>query len=63
MTPDLHDAAVNAVAVAAIAYQQEAMALANILSCAAGHGLTVDELVSASGFDRAFVTRLLAEAE
>lgn len=60
--PGVHTAAHNAVAVASVAYQQELMALAHVLSCAAGHGLTVTELCSASGLDEAFVQRLLREA-
>lgn len=59
---EIRDAAWNAVAVASLAYQQEIIALSRVLACAQGHGLTVDDLVYASGLDAALVTRLLGEA-
>lgn len=66
MTPGtnspVHDAAVNAVAVASLAYQRELMAFTTILACARDHGLDVDELCDASGFDQAFINRLIEEA-
>jgi len=58
----IRDAAVNAVAVASLAYQQEVVALTRVLDCAHRHGLTVTDLAHASGLDEAFITRLLEEA-
>lgn len=67
LTPDqIRDAAYTMVAVAAVAYEQERLALsrtfARMLTAARDHGLTLDELVEASGRDRALVEQLLEEA-
>jgi len=67
MTEEIRTAANNAVAVASVAYamnpsQEELSALKTVLSCAAGHGLTVAELRYASGLDEAFIGQLLEEA-
>jgi hypothetical protein len=58
---DIEQAAWNAVAVASLAYQQEVITLTSVLACAQSHGMTVDDLVFASGLDALFITRLLAE--
>lgn len=58
----IHQAAWNAVAVASLAYQQEIITLTGVLACAQSHGLTVDDLVYASGLGASFITRLLGEA-
>lgn len=60
---EIRDAAFTAVAVASVAYQQEGVTFASVLACARGHGLTVDDLVHASGFDAAFITRLLEQVD
>jgi hypothetical protein len=59
---DLRDAAWNAVAVASLAYQQELMALINIMNCARSHGMSLDDLVRASGLGSQFVGELVEEA-
>lgn len=58
---DIRDAAWNATAVASIHYQQSLNALRSILTSAHSHGLTVDDLVTASGFDRDRVVALILE--
>lgn len=60
-SPEIRDAANNAVAVASLAYQQEVMALSTVLACAHNHGLAVNELVLASGLDETFIQRLIEE--
>jgi hypothetical protein len=59
---DLRDAAWNAVAVASTHWQQSFAALCHVLCTAHGHGLTVDELVQASGIDRDRVVCFMLDA-
>jgi hypothetical protein len=58
---DIRDAAWNAVATASIHWQQSVNALRHILVTAADHGLTMDELVVASGIQRSNIIRVLAD--
>lgn len=58
--PD-RDALWNSVAVSSVSYHRERALLADALVSAAGHGLSVDDLVAASGLDRMVVRRLLEE--
>lgn len=61
--PDaIRDAAHNAVAVASLHLQQSVNALRHVLASAHGHGLSIDEMVTASGMDRDAINRLLLEA-
>lgn len=60
---EIHTAAYNQVAVAAIGYHQGRVGLLRTLELALRHGLSFDELVTASGMSEAFITRLLEEAE
>jgi hypothetical protein len=59
--PDLHDAAFNAVAVAAVAYRQERCRLVHILTTAHRHGLDVAELAEASGMPADVIATFLDE--
>ena len=61
MTPDVRDAAWNAVAVASLAYREELDRLRYVLDLAASKGLTVADLCSASGLDEPFITGLRAQ--
>lgn len=61
-TDIVRDAAHNAVAVASIHWQQSTNALRHILASAHDKGLTVDELVAASGIDRDRVIRFMLDA-
>lgn len=64
LTPDeIRDAANNQVAVAAVAYQENRLAFARMLAAARDHGLTVDELVEASGRSESLVIALLRELD
>ena len=58
----IRDAATDLVAVSAVEYQENRLAFARVLSQAQSHGLTVDELVAASGRSEALVVALLREA-
>jgi hypothetical protein len=57
----IRDAAHNAVAVASLHWQQSVTALRHILVTAHNHGLSMDELVVASGIQRANILRLIAD--
>lgn len=59
----IRDAAYTQVATAAVAYQQHRLAFARTLAMAASHGLTVPELVEASGRAEALVVALLRETD
>lgn len=59
---DIREAAWNAVAFASTHWQQSYAALCHTLSSAHGHGLTLDELVQASGMDRDRVVLLMLDA-
>lgn len=58
----IHDAAINQVAAASIAYQEELDRLRYVLGLAHGHGLTPEEMVATTGLPEAFVQQLLEEA-
>lgn len=59
---DIRDAAWNAVAIASTHWQQSYAALCHILASAHDKGLTVDQLVQASGMDRDRVVLLMLDA-
>lgn len=60
---EIRDAAHNQVAIAAQAYAEHRLAFARTLRMAADHGLTVPELVEASGRAETLVIALLREID
>jgi hypothetical protein len=58
---EIRDAAWNAVAAASIHWQQSVNALRHIFIVARDHGLSMDELVVASGVSRTHIMRILID--
>ncbi|TFV90417.1 hypothetical protein [Blastococcus sp. CT_GayMR16] len=60
---EIEAAAVNAVAVASVAYRENRLALSRTLRWSLGYGLELPELVSTSGLPEALVLELLDEVD
>lgn len=60
---EVQDAAFNAVAVASTAYDRERAIFAHTLHLAREKGLSLDDLVRASGWTTAEIESLIAEAQ
>jgi hypothetical protein len=60
---EIRASAYTMAALGAVAYAEARLATARIFASCIDHGLTVAELVEASGRTEAFVSELLAEAE
>lgn len=62
-TDEIRTAAYTQVALAAIGYHQGRVGLIRTLELARRHGLSLEEMVTASGLGRDLIARLLIEAD